>query len=179
MVSFGKVLAFGILLGFIIVFSIHHQHAPIKSDFSLSGFLGLFCGLTLIVLLVERATELVVFVFRQPRAGKLKQALARIEQQDPDKDQYFKMVDELSEYRAQTKTFALGIGFALGLVICGAGVGMLESILSTIHAEQSLLRGVDIVLTAGLIAGGSDSLHQLVRAFETFFGESIKLMKKS
>ncbi|MCI5158630.1 MAG: hypothetical protein D3906_09375, partial [Candidatus Electrothrix sp. AUS1_2] len=60
-----------------------------------------------------------------------------------------------------------------------AGVGMLSTILNTEGVNQGLIRFVDIILTAGLIAGGSDGFHQFVAAIETFFVESRNNMKKN
>ncbi len=44
--------------------------------------------------------------------------------------------------------------------------------------QESFLRAVDIVLTAGLISGGSDAFHQFTSALEKFFKQSKAKMEE-
>jgi hypothetical protein len=55
--------------------------------------------------------------------------------------------------------------------VCAGGVGILPSILNIDRAAPNFefMRGVDIVMTAGLLASGSDAIHQFVRALQKFF----------
>ncbi|MCI5220029.1 MAG: hypothetical protein D3914_12785 [Candidatus Electrothrix sp. LOE2] len=154
MEDFRKFLLAGVLLLLAIVSSVTFPTgAPIKEGFGFESLLGTLGGILIMVLLVERVTEIVLAFRRQAKKENM-----------PQQD--------------ETKRIALIIGFSLGVLVCSAGVGMLSTILNTEGANQGLIRFVDIILTAGLIAGGSDGFHQFVAAIETFFVESRKNMKK-
>lgn len=154
MEDFRKFLLAGVLLLLAIVSSVTFPTgAPIKEGFGFESLLGTLGGILIMVLLVERVTEIVLAFRRQAKKENM-----------PEQD--------------ETKRIALIIGFSLGVLVCSAGVGMLSTILNTEGANQGLIRFVDIILTAGLIAGGSDGFHQFVAAIETFFVESRKKMKK-
>ena len=152
--DFRKLLLAGVLLLLAIVSSVTFpQGAPIKEGFGFESLLGTLGGILIMVLLVERVTEIALAFRRQAKKG------------DANQD--------------ETKRIALIIGFSLGVLVCSAGVGMLSTILNTEGVNQGLIRFVDIILTAGLIAGGSDGFHQFVAAIETFFVESRNNMKKN
>ena len=149
MEDFRKLLLAGVLLLLAIVSSVTFpEGAPIKENFRFESLLGTLGGILIMVLLVERVTEIILAFRRQAKKGNM------------------------------SKRVALIIGFSLGVLVCSAGVGMLSTILNTEGANQGLVRFIDIILTAGLIAGGSDGFHQFVAAIETFFIESRKKMKK-
>ena len=153
MEDFRKLLLAAVLLLLAIVSSITFpEGAPVKENFTFESLLGTLGGILIMVLLVERVTEIVLAFRRQANNGNA----------SPD----------------ETKRVALIIGYSLGVLVCSAGVGMLSTILNTAGANQGLIRFVDIILTAGLIAGGSDGFHQFVAAIETFFVESRNNMKK-
>jgi hypothetical protein len=82
---------------------------------------------------------------------------------------------ELTAYQSETKIIALLIGFSVSIIVCSGGIGILNTIVVADPTRGNLrfLRGIDIVLTSGLLAGGSDSFHQVVSALENFF-ESTK-----
>jgi hypothetical protein len=178
MVSFGTWLLLGILTIVIIIFSVNPQLAPIFSDLTLQKVLTALGGIFVIVLLVERAMEIVISIWRQAPTDQLKEELSAL-MGDPAKaaDATAK-AKELAKYQAETKGLSLLVGFALSIVVCSAGVGLLGEIIDITKGNKYFLRGVDIVLTSGLIAGGSDAFHQFVRAIETFFTKSKEKMQK-
>ena len=85
---------------------------------------------------------------------------------------------ELTKFQAETKGIELLAGFSLSVLVCAAGVGLLGEIIDVAKGNEHFLRGVDIVLTSGLIAGGSDAFHKFATALETFFDKSKENMKK-
>lgn len=72
MISFGKWLLLGILTIVIIIFSVNPQSAPIVSDLTLQKVLAALGGIFVIVLLVERATEIVMSIWREASTDKLR-----------------------------------------------------------------------------------------------------------
>lgn len=169
-----KVIFFVVLSSIVGYFSAHPQSAPVKTDLTFSGLLGALGGLLILVLLIERVTEIVISIWREAETNKMKGELAILESDQKQATAAANKKSELSTFQAQTKVAALTIGFALSVVACAGGVGILETILSIDKAEPTFIRGIDIVLTSGLLAGGSDVFHQFVRSFETFFKDHNK-----
>ena len=58
----------------------------------------------------------------------------------------------------------LAVGFLFALLISAAGARTLEGLMAAPEAgdQRALFHGVDMVLTAGLLAGGSNGLAQLI-----------------
>ncbi len=158
MLSFGKWLLFGALAIIIIIFSVNPQSARFAQDLTFQDVLAALGGIFIIVLLVERATEIVITIWRQ----------------GPETDK----AGDAAKYQAETKGYALLIGFTLSVIVCSAGIGLLGEIIDSTSGSPQFFRGVDIILTSGLIAGGSDAFHQFVRALETFFTKSKENMQK-
>jgi hypothetical protein len=174
MISFGKWLLLGILAIIIIVFSVRPQEAPIAPDLTFQKVLTALGGIFIIVLLVERATEIVISIWRQVPTDQLKKELSPLSGAAATNK-----AKALAKYQAETKGYSLLTGFALSVVVCSAGVGLLGVIVETTGDNKYFLRGVDIILTSGLIAGGSDAFHQFVSALETFFVKSKENMEKN
>ena len=179
MASFSKFLLIGILTIIIIIFSLNPQFTPILSDLTLKKVLAALGGLFVIVLLVERATEIVISIWRHEPTEQLKVKIFALKRDPKSAATVMDEEKKLTKYQAETKGNALLISFTLSIIVCSAGVGLLGEIIDTTKGNMQFIRGVDIVLTAGLISGGSDSFHQFVRAIETFFNESKKKMEKS
>jgi hypothetical protein len=149
---------------------VNPQLAPIISDLTLEKVLVALGGIFVIVLLVERVTEIVVSIWWQATTDQLEEELSAV-MDDPAKtaDATAKAKKKLAKCKAETKGFSLLFGFTLSIVVCSAGVGLLGEIIDITKGNVQFLRGVDIVLTSGLIAGGSDEYHQFVRALEKLF----------
>jgi hypothetical protein len=177
MLSFGKWLLLGALVIIIVVFSVNPQSARFAQDLSFQDVLAALGGIFIIVLLVERATEIVITIWRQAKGDQLKKELAVLETSSKAAAAADK-AKELAEYQAETKGYSLLVGFTLSVIVCSAGIGLLGEIIDSRQGSEQFFRGVDIILTSGLIAGGSDAFHQFVRALETFFTKSKENMEK-
>jgi hypothetical protein len=84
----------------------------------------------------------------------------------------------LSAYKSQTRKFAMWTALLVGWLISGVGVRSLDALVQPIQGSmysgvQSLLLHVlDVFLTGGLIAGGSDGIHKITQLFGTYFDET-------
>lgn len=105
-------------------------------------------------------TEIMITIWRQPDAEKLKAEVEAEELKTKNNSSNSEKKLELAKYQAETKSIALIIGFTISVIVCCAGIGLLSAVINTTPEDKfRFLRGVDIVLTSGLIAGGSDSFH--------------------
>ena len=174
--SFLKMLIFAVLFAVVIFFSANPQAAPFKEDLTLQAVMAALGGILIIVVLVERSTEIFISIWRQSAADGLKKEIEAFGGRDAQNEALVEKQKALGVYRAETKNIALLVGFTIAVIVCSAGVGLLGTLIDTFAGNTGFIRGVDIVLTSGLIAGGSDGFHQFTSALETFFTESKRNM---
>ena len=121
--------------------------------------------LYIVALFVERALEVLIKAWRQ--GGKV-----CLEQEEGDNGQKEK---KLKKYKAGTQRRALLTGLTLGLLVSLSGVRLLGPIFpfSDIGAFQTaVFHFTDIIITAGLIAGGSSTIHELMALIDDFLRAS-------
>jgi hypothetical protein len=171
---FAKTLVVSVLFVVVLYWSMHPQSAPIRGDLKFDTILGMLGGLFVLVLLIERATEIAIAIWREARTQRLRQEIDTLAKNSTATDAEANKAAELLAYQAETKGIALLIGFALSVIACAGGIGILDTIVDTTGANERFMRGIDIILTSGLLAGGSDAFHQFVRALESFFENSRK-----
>jgi hypothetical protein len=173
--TFAKFLV-AFTLGIVVIyFSAHPQSAPLKSELTLEVILGALGGLFVLVLLIERATEIFIAITRSEKTEKLKLEVHTLKKDQSKAADLVAKTAERAAYKNETKSLSLLIGFAISVIACAGGIGILSTIVDiTQGADTGFIRGIDIVLTSGLLAGGSDSFHQFVRSLETFFQNANK-----
>lgn len=139
----------------------------------------LLTPLFLLALFSERVQEVYVegwrAVDRTPLERELKEA-----QQGTDEKAIHDAEDKLTDFKLQTRKRAFLVGLAIGIVLATLGIRVLDPLTDIQLAEAEwadtewgwlqpyLFRGIDIVLTAGLLAGGSDGIHQVIKLFLDF-----------
>lgn len=161
--------------------TIYWSFSPLSAP--LQGGLGeksgtILTGYAILVTLIERATEVVVGIFRTLNK-EYEEELDTIEKKlgSRDSPEYREKFKEYIGYRAGTQKLSLLVGFTISVLLCAAGVGILDSILNLGDAgtnQQRFIRGIDIVLTSGLLAGGSQAFHNIVANSIRDAVESIK-----
>ncbi|KAA3622064.1 MAG: hypothetical protein DWQ02_26720 [Bacteroidetes bacterium] len=182
--NFGKVLVFIVLIIIIISFSLQQLNAPFKEDLELNDIAGALGAMFIIILLVERVIEIFISIWRAPGSDLLKQQVETLEKAPTTPDQLIKAQEDYTKFKARTKSIALQLGFSISVLICATGIGLLSEIIDVLPEEapslqKSFIRGIDIVLTSGLIAGGSDAFHQFVNSIVVFFKTSKEKMENS
>lgn len=83
---------------------------------------------------------------------------------------------EVDDFRAETKKMALIGGMLLGVLIALVGPRLLDAIVvlpaGTGPVQAGLFDALDVLITGGLIGGGSEGIHQLVGLVTDFLEES-------
>lgn len=77
----------------------------------------------------------------------------------------------LTDYRVQTQRIALRAGVVLGLLISAIGVRTLDIFVAMPPSgslPHFLFTVIDLTVTAGMIGGGSDAVHKLMKAVTGF-----------
>ena len=131
--------------------------------------------LYIIALFVERSLEVFIKAWRQ--SGKV-----LLEQKMLSADGKKEVGNELEKYKVGTQNRALLLGLFFGVLISLSGVRILGAIFefngnstAGFSIQYSLFQVTDILLTAGLIAGGSKTIHELMALTDNFLRNSRKL----
>lgn len=160
-----KLLTVVTLTAVTIYWSYHPLSAPLQDGLS-GKITTILAGFTVVAALIERSTEVVVGIFRTLNK-EFDEELKRLETDLGNKNtpEYRAKLNQYIAYRAGTQQLSLLVGFTMAVLLCSAGVGILASILNLDKigpAQEQFIRGVDIVLTSGLLAGGSQAFHNIV-----------------
>ena len=134
--------------------------------------------LYIVALFVERALEVLIKAWRQGGRILLEEEI-RSETDDQAKAGKEK---KLEQYKAGTQRRALLAGFTLGILVSLAGVRLLGPIFDVSGVgvsgfQAAVFQFADIVITAGLIAGGSATIHELMALIDDFLKASRKRAK--
>ena len=124
------------------------------------SFQKLFFSLLLITAFKERAQEIYVIAWRAEGRAKRESAIERA----PNKEAKAEKEQELSVYRAETGRYVSLVSLCSGIFISLAGIRVLAPLVNppTYGMQQSWLFVVDVLLTAGLLAGGSKMIHEVM-----------------
>lgn len=139
--------------------------------------------LYIIALFVERALEVLIKAWRQGGKIALEQEKTSAENNNQDNAQKAEIQKNLEEYKAGTQRRALLVGLTLGILVSLSGVRLLGPIFQGAETEKlmfqmAVFNFTDIVLTAGLIAGGSSTIHELMALIDDFLKTSRKQAKE-
>ena len=135
--------------------------------------------LYIVALFVERSLEVFIKAWRQGRKSHLEEA-ARSAAEGTKAE----AKRALEDYRAGTQRRALLIGLTLGILVSLSGIRILGSIFEFGVAaawsfQQAVFQFTDIVVTAGLIAGGSATIHELMALIDDFLKTSRKRARQT
>ena len=175
-------LALLVLALAVVIFSLGDSLKPIDTKEGKAPFLTALTQLGIlyiVALFVERSLEVFIKAWRQGGKSRLEEA-ARL----ADEGAKAEAENALEEYRAGTQRRALLVGLTLGIMVSLSGVRLLGPIFEFgVAAEWSFQQAVfqftDIVVTAGLIAGGSATIHELMALIDEFLKTSRKRAKHS
>ncbi|UCG49277.1 MAG: hypothetical protein JSU94_05730 [Phycisphaerales bacterium] len=90
---------------------------------------------------------------------------------------------EKQQYRSKTRLIAMWSGLVAGILISAGGIRTLRTLVEPLAfqdmptGQRTLFHLVDILLTAGLIAGGGDGIHKLTEAYRAFMETTTKKAK--
>ena len=135
--------------------------------------------LYIVALFVERALEVLIKAWRQ--GGKIcleeeKNSASIEDRVEPEK--------KLKKYQAGTQRRALLSGFTLGILVSLSGVRLLGPIFDSASGgdsafQMAVFQFTDIIITAGLIAGGSSTIHELMALIDDFLKASRSRAKQT
>ena len=82
--------------------------------------------------------------------------------------------DRRSDHKTMTRILTIQLGFAIGILISLVGFRAIESLIAPDQwasyppTQQVFFSWLDVMLTGGVIAGGSQGVHELARIYTSF-----------
>lgn len=132
--------------------------------------------LYVVALFVERSLQVILKAWRQGQKEVLKNEV-EANNSDPQ------AVSKLTAYKSGTQRRALLLSLTLGLLVSVSGVRLLGPIFQLVDGsgstfQMALFNFTDIFITAGLIAGGSATIHELMALVDDFLKTTRTRTKK-
>ena len=154
--------------------------------------LQLISSLFVVALFMERGLEVFVSTWRGPQEEALqlnikfasdKLQTGNTSERAPATEALQTAQQALTEYKSRTKVIAMWVGLICGLLISAVGIRSLHilvdsngiSELSQIQSHAFHL--VDVFVTGGVIAGGSDGIHKLTKIYTDFMERTSSRIK--
>ena len=132
--------------------------------------------LLIIALFVERAQQVYISAWRTLGREQIDAEIAELQSTGSDAVRLRELESTRLEYRHKTRQMAFLGGMILGVLISFAGPRILAEVMLENESLQSwqavVFHGVDILLTGGLIGGGSDGIHKLVTLITDFLDQT-------
>lgn len=144
--------------------------AVVPADDALTSALTQLGVLYVVAVFVERALEVFIKAWRQSGRSELESELATLDDGDPRRAAKRMALDE---YRAGTRRRALLTGLSIGIILSLAGVRTLAVMFvapSSSGFQQFLFQFSDVLVTGGLVAGGSAAIHEMMSLITRFLG---------
>lgn len=185
------IVALLLILSFLFLYFVNPSKIPFKA-FSWSGLFSVVMTLFVVAIFMERSVEAILIPIRAPDRQKIEQELKKLKENTEAENQE-KILDkenELARYKLNTAQRAYWLSFAFGLFISLVGVRTLGGLVDTEQfpefansTQYWFFSFADVVLTGGVIAGGSAAIDKIARAISSFLNlksdmEQVALMPK-
>ncbi|MGD1857559.1 MAG: hypothetical protein ACFB2W_25260 [Leptolyngbyaceae cyanobacterium] len=188
--AFYLVLAGALLYGFIPIDPLSFQPLDVKL------VVQRLITLIIVALFLERALEVYKLFYLAPERErlmvqmeqyqvKLKALISASEDSrsqeiiQTTKQDLLKAQESLQKYTDRIRQSILLVAIMFGFLISSVGIRALEGLLEFPEPETTLevfrlylFRVLDLMLTAGLIAGGSEGIHSIIKQLYGFFPET-------
>lgn len=160
----------------------------------------LISSLFFTILIVERSLEVFVTTWRGVESAYLKQKIVELQpvsasdstsdltsdltSKARDNEELNNVKEELARYKAKTSKLSLWTGLLIGILTSFVGIRILETFIDVSASDINEIqlrafRILDIILTGGLIAGGSKGFHQIMSIYEEFMEATTRKIKDS
>ena len=192
-----RLAAIAIAIGFLGA-SIYWDFRPFEfKPFHSGHTFGMITKLMLISAFMERTMEFFISVWRKTEKIHMVKEVENYENEISEmevasasrKEKIMEMEilkRAMREYTGQTMRISMWISFVFGIAISAAGVRAIEPLFSIDIAaleiknvaQYHIFFFVDILLTGGLISGGSEGIHKIAATYNNFWDATAKRARK-
>jgi hypothetical protein len=176
---------FGLFIVAVIAISIALGTKTIEyGENGISQVLLLLGTLLFISLLLERFLDVFLTTWRAPKSERRSLRIVELKEEIAQSRKDGKPVEALTtelhkeekdilSFKAHTRTVALWLSFTVGILLSCAGVRTISVLLggeaiASAQFQHKMFTVLDIILTGGLIAGGSDGIHKITDVMRVF-----------
>lgn len=151
----------------------------IKDDGALEAVLSRLAILFVLSIFVERTVQVYVSIFRNPRKQEIESQIRSASVTPVDAATKAANDTRLVEHQAGTQQRSVALCLVLGLAMGLSGVSVIEAIVDNSETAPVnwLLRLLDILIVGGLLAGGSQPIHQIMETITDTFALTRKQLK--
>ena len=172
-----KVLALIAILALVLAALVFNEFKIITfKSISESDIAALVTSMFVVAVFMERAIEAILVPLRMPAKQEIEHEIRRLKEHESESDNKIKELEnELAKYKLGTATRANWISFVFGLLISLVGIRVLGGLvdLDTLEnapaLQKNLFSFVDVILTGGVVAGGSAAIDQIGRKISNTF----------
>lgn len=153
------------LVGLILIWKPEFNGAILWKPLEQSNIFALLSTLLFISLALQSTLEVFVSNLRSIKKAKLPEGSP-----------------QLVKYRSETKKIINFIGLLAGVIISIAGVRIIQPFTDELLIsgwQEQLFHITDILLTAGILAGGSDGIHQITSIYKSYTGTVAESVERS
>jgi len=154
----------------------------IDTNLTISNILSILTTYMILILVIERLAEVLVTGPREFRKMLMLKRLdvAQKELMNGNSNNYKKVKklnDKIHIYRDKTRKATLMVNFIFGFLLAFSGFRLLNILVLDIESlnniQISLFTSIDILLTAGLIAGGSKGMNLVSKSLRDWFNWNV------
>jgi hypothetical protein len=141
--------------------------------FDIASVFKLLAVLFIIALFQERALDVFLTLFRASESEKLQRKIDKLAAIG-DSPELEETENKLNARKTATRSIAMRLGFVVGVIISLVGIRALEPLVDAEQfkalqpLQQKVFRVVDILITGGLLAGGSDGIHKITELLRDY-----------
>lgn len=166
-----------IILLLVTLFTTRSFEEYVFNEVTQGAVVSLLTPLFIIALFLERALEVFISAWREPRKQEIQTRIdvLRVSKGVPPGASAVGLggpATEMEVYKADTKRIAFLCGVGAGILISVAGVRVLHPLVNwdadMAGSQAAMFNTVDVFLTGGLLGGGSDGMHKLVSVITDF-----------
>jgi hypothetical protein len=140
-------------------------------------------ALFVVSLFLERAVDVFLTVTRNEKSEHLRHSIRQVKSAHKEKmgdntaisrETIDPLENELHAHRSQTRSIALWTSFIVGLLVALVGVRTLQPIFCPdgkfplLGNQIKWFQAMDIFITGGLLAGGSEGFHEIIKLYRSF-----------
>ena len=188
-----NVIAAGLVLAVLVL--VFWAPTAVEYEFEWNDLLNRLGLLVFVALLLERTMEVFLSTWRGAEAArmdtelqKLARRVAALKEGDAKTEslteEHEQVRAERTEHRSGTQKRAMTWGLISGLLVSLVSVRILEpltaddAVANLSGFQRFAFHMVDVLLTGGTIAGGSDGIHKLTRSLTVFLDETANKRKE-